>query len=87
MIKLYTSPAIQNYGNFGPSFGYDDLYLRTDLREGVSRAYRYCNFFYEGKVELIEEKGETLYIGGDKWGNGITVDFKVSEFEVYKVMY
>ena len=87
MIKPYTFPAIQNVAKLGPSFGVGDLYLRENLREGVSYAYRGCNFFYEGKVELVEEKGETLYIGGDKWGNGIIADFKVSDFEVYKVSY
>ena len=87
MIKLYTYPAIKNAARWGPFFGDGDLYLDSDLTEGTTRANRYCNFFYEGKVELVEEKGETLYIGGDKWGNGIDAIFKVVEFEVYKVMY
>ena len=87
MIKLYTSPAIQNFAKFGPCFGVDDLYLGPDLRQGTLHAFRFCNYFYEGKVELIEQKGETFYIDGDKWGNGITAIFKALEFEVYKVMY
>ena len=87
MLKQYTYPAIQNSYSIGPSFGVDDLYLRTNLREGISYAYRNCNFFYEGKVELVEKKGETLYIDGDKWGNGLIADFKVLELEVYKVNY
>ena len=87
MLKQYTYSAIQNGDKIGPSFGVDDLYLRTNLREGISYAYRDCNFFYEGKVELVEKKGETLYIDGDKWGNGLIADFKVLEFEVYKVNY
>ena len=87
MIKLYTYPAIQNAANLGPSFGINDLFLDTNLREGLSYAYRGCNFFYEGKIELVEEKGETLYIDGDKYGKGIVANFKVLEFEVYKVIY
>ena len=63
------------------------MFLDTNLREGHSYAYRTCNFFYKGKIELFEEKGETLYIGGDKWGNRIIAFFKVLEFEVYKVLY
>jgi hypothetical protein len=87
MIKKYTYPAIRNDANHGPSFGVDDMLLRSNLREGISYAYRDCNFFYEGKIELVEKKGETQYIGGDKWGNGIIADFKVLEFELYKVIY
>ena len=87
MIKQYTYPAIQNVANLGPGFGIGDLFLDTNLRKTVSYAYRGCNFFYEGKIELVEEKGETLYIGGDKYGNGIIANFKVLEFEVYKVIY
>jgi len=87
MIKLYTYPAIKNIDRLGPFFGNGDLYLDSDLTEGTTIANRYCNFFYEGKVELVEEKGETHYIGGDKWGNGIDAIFKVVEFEVYKVIY
>ena len=87
MIKRYTYPAIQNVANLGPEFGVDDLFLDTNLREGISYAYSDCNFFHEGKMELVEEKGETLYVGGDKWGDGIIALFKVSEFEVYKVNY
>jgi hypothetical protein len=87
MIKLHTYPAILNVASRGPDFGVDDLFLDTNLREGVSFAYRGCNFFYEGKVELVEKKGETLYIGGDKYGNGIVAHFKVLEFEVYKIIY
>ena len=63
------------------------MVLGSNLREGQSYAFRDCNFFYEGKVELVEEKGETLYIGEYKLGNGIIADFKVLEFEVYKVIY
>ena len=59
MIRQYTYPAIQNVANFGPGFGADDLFLGENLREGISFAYRWCNFFYEGKMELVEEKGET----------------------------
>ena len=87
MIKRYTYPAIQNAVNLGPDFGVDDLFLDTNLREGISYAYCDCNFFHKGKMELVEEKGETLYVGGDKWGDGIIALFKVSEFEVYKVIY
>ena len=87
MIKRYTYPAIENVANLGPEFGVDDLFLDTNLREGISYAYSDCNFFHEGKMELVEEKGETLYVGGDKWGDGIIALFKVSEFEVYKVNY
>ena len=83
-MKKYTYPAIQNFANLGPSFGVDDLLLDTNLRKGLSYAYRGCNFFYEGKIELVEKKGETQYIGGDKWGSGIIAYFKILEFEVYK---
>ena len=87
MIKRNTYPAIQNAANLGPDFGVDDLFLDINLREGISYAYSDCNFFHKGKMELVEEKGETLYVGGDKWGDGIIALFKVSEFEVYKVIY
>ena len=39
------------------------------------------------KQNQLQKKGETLYIDGDKWGNGLIADFKVLEFEVYKVNY
>ena len=87
MIKQYTYPAIQNLFYLGPDFGYSDLLLDRDLRDGVTYAYRDCNFFYDGKIELIEEKGETRFRERDNSGNGNVAYFKVLEFEVYKVIY
>ena len=56
MMKKYTYPAIQNFANLGPSFGVDDLLLDTNLRKGLSYAYRGCNFFYEGKEKQNQLK-------------------------------
>ena len=59
----------------------------NNLKEGKSVADRGCNFFYEGKVELVEEKGNTVYIGYPRDSQGLTALFEVSELEVYKVIY
>ena len=76
-----------NKSSFGPIFGVGDLYLMNNLKEGKSVADRGCNFFYEGKVELVEEKGNTVYIGYPRDSQGLTALFEVSELEVYKVIY
>ena len=87
IIKKYYTSAIINKASFGPIFGVGDLYLMNNLKEGKSVVDRGCNFFYEGKVELVEEKGNTVYIGYPRDSQGLTALFEVSELEVYKVIY
>ena len=84
MIKQYTYPAIQNLYYLGPDFGSADLLLDRNLRDGVSYAYSDCSFFYDGKIELVEDKGETRFRAGR---NGGVAYFNILEFEVYKVIY
>ena len=87
MIKKYSYSAITNEASLGPIFGNYDLMLEKNLKEGKSNADRGCNFFYEGKVELVEEKGNTHYIGFPRDSQGLIALFEVSELEVYKVIY
>ena len=68
MIKQYTDPAIQNLDYLGPDFGSADLLLDRNLRDGVSYAYSDCNFLYDGKIALLEEKGETRFRVGKNGG-------------------
>ena len=84
MSTKYGYPAIQNLDYIGPYFGTSELGLDRNLRDGITYAYRDCNFFYDGKIKLIEEKGETRFRCG---GNGGVAYFNVLEFEVYKVIY
>ena len=66
--------AIRNDKDFGPIFGNFDLSLSGNMTRGGTFANNLCNFFSNNYLELT----------GD---SGITTDFDVKEFEVYKVIY
>ena len=66
--------AIRNAKDFGPIFGNFDLSLSSNMTRGGTFANNLCNFFGNNYLELT----------GD---NGVTTDFEVKEFEVYKVIY
>ena len=66
--------AIRNDKDFGPIFGNFDLSLSQNMTRGGSFANNLCNFFSNNYLELTGE-------------NGVTTDFQVKEFEVYKVIY
>ena len=66
--------AIRNDKDFGPIFGNFDLSLSGNMTRGGTFANNLCNFFSNNYLELT----------GD---SGVTTDFDVKEFEVYKVIY
>ena len=66
--------AIRNDKDFGPIFGNFDLSLSVNMTRGGTFANNLCNFFSNNYLELT----------GD---SGVTTDFDVKEFEVYKVIY
>ena len=66
-------PAIRSdYNNYGPIFGFYDLYFRQNLISGEISATKDSNFFEYKNLELTKGKGETE-------------SFDTKEIEIYKV--
>ena len=61
------------YTHEGPCFGAGDIYLQSDMKNGISYANKKCKFLSNNNMELTGGKGDHE-------------TFKTEELEVYKVI-
>ena len=66
--------AICNVKDNGPYFGNADLYLKDNMKTGETYANNVCHYFSNNNIELTG-------------GKGVSENFEVEEFEVFKVLY